>query len=433
MSRPQLAYVLQDSTAAHDRPNRLLLLLLLAAAMTSPWTGVRIAGLNLADFFLVASLALALLLGLTRRVAVPMPWQFVVLPVVVLVLMGRDAVFFDRLPFQTLEAAQFTTGDALGETVGGSATFLVRLVLCWTAVGLSVGAFHRFPRALVSIIAAWLLGIAIGVSWSILQFTFALPDLPFVFHIDSAARAVGLTNHPNSLAETIGVGLPLAVFLALGPRAGLVRRAGGCALVVLSMWGLFLTGSRAGLAVGFFALVLSVIIRLIWSGRGAWGLPLGLLSIVGAVLWLPSVWATTRFSQGVAEASDSARVQALTEGLGIFLRHPLGGAGLSTWLGEMVPLILLSGGGVILFAAFYSSLGSVFRRVWRARGQELNAHLAGAGLVVLAFGLLNNGLVERYLYWPLIVGFYLASARLRSSDPLETVESEPARTPNHSE
>lgn len=393
----------------YGHPPRLLLFLLCSAAFSSSWTGFRVSGLNLADLFLILALSYSLIIGILGRVRLPVAWPFLVLPTVVLLLMGRDALFFDRLPFQTLSAAQYTTGESLGETVGGSATFLIRLILCWTAVGLALGVFQRSPRDLVRVAVSWVAGTAISAIWAAGQTTLALPDLPFIYHIESATRAVGLANHPNSFAETIVTVVPLAVHFAFGPRAGVVRRAVGAAFVGLVIWALFLSGSRAGLAVGIVALVLSVVIRLVWSGRGVWGIPLALLAIVGAVLWLPRIWSTTRFSQGAGQLSDNERIHALTQGFELFARHPLGGAGLSTWLGEMVPLILLSGGGLILFFTFYASIGSVLIRALSGRNDELVMQLLAATILVLIFGLLNNGLVERYLYWALILAYHLTA------------------------
>lgn len=400
-----------DGQGNVGHPPRVLFVLLCLAAFTSSWTGFRISGLNLADFFLAAALCCSLAIGVVGRTPVPVSWQFVLLPLVILVLMARDAFIYDRLPFQALTAAQYTTGDALGETVGGSATFLVRVILCWTAVGISLGLFRSSPRHLVVVIGAWAAGTACSVGWAVAQTTFALPDLPFIYHIDSVTRAVGFANHPNSFAETVGTVIPVVVFLAFGPKGGALRRIVGLLFLASASWALFLSGSRAGLAVGLVALVLSVVIRLFWSGKGVWGVPLGLLAIVGAVLWLPSVWSTTRFSQGAAQVSDSERLSALAQGVGLFTQHPLGGSGLSVWLGEMVPLILLAGGGVVLFSTFYASLGSVLLRTWVGRSDELVMHLLCSSAVVLIFGLLNNGMVERYLYWPFIIGFFLVATR----------------------
>jgi hypothetical protein len=406
-----------------DRQPRLLFVLLSCAALTSSWTGFRIVGLNLADFFLIGALIYSLAIGSFGRTRLPVPWQFLVLPAVILLLMTRDALFYDRLPFQAITAAQYTTGDALGQTVGGSGTFLIRVVLSWTAVGIAVGAFRQSQRHLLAIAGVWVAGTAVSVGWAVAQTTLALPDLPFVYHIDSATRAVGLANHPNSLAETIGTALPLAVYCAIGPRANAFRRIVGFVLLIAATWALFLSGSRAGLAVGVFALALSVVIRLIWSGKGVWGVPLGLLTVVGGIVWLPRVWATTRFSQGSAQISDSERVDALKQGLSLFAQHPLGGSGLSIWLGEMVPLILLAGGGAILFFAFYSSIMSVFVRLWSGRRNEFMMQLVCSCAVVLVFGLLNNGLVERYLYWPFVIGFYWVSHIIASERARIRVDS----------
>lgn len=387
-----------------------LVFLLCAAAFTSSWTGFRVAGVNLADLFTGAALVSSVAYGLSGRRSLLVPWQFVVLPAVVVALMARDAFVFDRLPFQALTAAEYTSGVSLGETVGGSATFLLRLILCWTAIGVATSLVRGSVGHLVIVCGAWVSGTAVSVYWAIAQSVFGLPDLPFIYHIDSLTRAVGLANHPNSFAETIGTALPIAVFVATGSRTRPLLRVLGCVTAAAFVGALFLSGSRAGIALGLGALVASVLVRLIWSGRAVWAVPIGLLSVVAGILWLPQVWATTRFAQDAAQVSDSARLAALRQGLDLFASHPVGGSGLSIWLGEMVPLILLSGGGLLLFTAFYWSLGSVILHVWRARRQEFIAQLVCSCAVVIVFGLLNNGLVERYLYWPLVVGFYLARA-----------------------
>lgn len=397
-----------------DRPlqhGRLLLIASLLSAFTSSWTGFRVSGLNLTDFFLVGALVIAVASELLGRVSLRLSWQFSVLPVVGVLLMARDALVLDRLPFQTLTAAQYTSGDSLGETVGGSATFLARLLLSWTLVAIAASAFRDRPHRLVWLSGAWVAGAVVSAAWAVVQSTSPAPDLPFLYHVESATRALGLSNHPNSLAETISATMPLLIFVAAGGSSRIGIRLLGTLGAAVGLWALFLSGSRAGLLMGFLALIGSLLIRLRWSGKAVWGLPIVLLGTGAGIVFLPHIWSTTRFSSGGGQLSDIARLQALKEGFGLFLAHPVLGGGLSTWLGEMVPLILLSGGGLALFFVFYASLGTVLLRVWRARSRELLAHLAWSGAVVLLFGLLNNGIVERYLYWPFILGFFLVLAK----------------------
>lgn len=397
-----------------DRPvqhGRLLLVVTILSAFTSSWTGFRLSGLNLTDVFLVAALLIALVSEMLGRVSLRLSWHFFVLPAVVILLMTRDALVFDRLPFQTLTAAQYTSGDSLGETVGGSATFLARLVLSWTVIGVIASAFRNRPQRLVMLAGAWTAGAVVSAVWAIVQSTVSLPELPFLYHVDSATRALGLSNHPNSLAETISATIPLLVYFATGGSPKILHRFLGLVFAAASLWALFLSGSRAGLLMGFLALTGSLLIRLRWSGKAVWGLPIVLLGTGAGIVFLPQIWSTTRFSSGGGALSNVARLQALNDGWDLFLSNPILGGGLSTWLGEMVPLILLSGGGLALFVVFYASLGAVLLRVGRARSEELLAHLVWCGMVVLLFGLLNNGLVERYLYWPFVLGFFLVLSK----------------------
>ncbi|WP_147281437.1 O-antigen ligase [Curtobacterium sp. AG1037] len=376
-------------------------------------------GLNLADFFLVAAAILSAVSLAAGRVTLQLRWQFLLLPALVLMLMARDAIVFDRLPFQQLTAALYTTGESVGETAGGSAAFLGRILLCWTIIGVATSAFRDRKDALVRLAGFWSVGIGISAVWTVVQYAAGLPDLPFLYHVDSAVRSVGLSNHPNSLAETVCVAIPLFCHYAFGREKKVQLRMLAFIGLTAGVWSLFLSGSRAGLAMGLIAFVGSGVVRLRLSGRGIWGIPLGLLATAVGILVLPQVWATTRFSAGSAQLSNTARAQALQEGFEIFVSHPILGAGLSSWLGEMVPLILLAGGGLLLFAVFYAGIGSVFVRGLRGSRDELTAQLSWSACIVLMFGILNNGIVERYLYWPFILAFFLTLNRANNSSTSE--------------
>ncbi|PYY38979.1 O-antigen ligase [Curtobacterium sp. MCPF17_046] len=351
--------------------------------------------MTLADICLILGALLALLSS-GSRIALIKAWM--VLPALLaLVLMARDVIIFGRPINGTIEVIQGISPSQM----------LLRITLSTLCVAVLCIANTSLGRpGLQRLVGWWLLGIAISAAYSIGQSAgiLAVGDL---VQLNGSSRFAGLTSHPNALAQTLVLALPFALLVPGRARFGsvLARVLG----LVLCGVALYQSGSRAGLLVGFVAVLLCGCIAAKRAHALRWVLPLVLLAFATATIYGPGLIAGTRFaSDSGSTASNTARVQALSEGWDAFLTHPLVGAGLGVWVGELAPLVLLVSGGAT-FLAIYTVF--VFRPIsvmLKYRSEFMVTACVISASLVPVLGLLNNGFTERYSFWPALLGYSLA-------------------------
>lgn len=377
-----------------DSPTGIVHFLTTAAALTSSWSAVRVAGVTLADICLILGALLALLSS-GSRIALLKGWM--VLPVLLaLVLMARDVIVLGRPVNGSPDVIEGISPSQMLLRIALS-TFCIS-VLCIANTG-------HGRRSVQRIIGWWLFGIAISAAYALGQSAgvLAVGDL---VQLNGTSRFAGLTSHPNALAQTLVLAIPFA--LLVPPKAGsgpVVMRIVGLALCGAA---LYQSGSRAGLLVGFAALLLCGCIVAKRAHALRWVLPLVLLATAAAAVYGPRLIAGTRFaSDSGSTASNNARVQALSEGWDAFLAHPLGGAGLGVWVGELAPLVLLVSGGVLFLAVYTIFVFKPIAAMLEHRSDFVVMACVLSASLVLVLGLLNNGFTERYTFWPALLGYSL--------------------------
>jgi hypothetical protein len=390
--------------------------LALGAAFTSPWTAVRIAGINVADFLLVAATLSALLVAVREGRRLPIFLWAALPPFALLVIAVVNSVVRDHSLWSQRMTDDWVVGSAAGAGYGGAVPLILRMALAITAVAAIVAGAAETSgdgRMLVErIIRFWAIGAAVSAVYGVISFTLfdnrsPLSGTPFLYHVIAETRAAGLATHPNSFGQSIAVALPVLIYM-IGVRRGLGRFA-TIALVVVSFYGIVLSGSRADIALGS-VLAAATVLCLVLTGRKLrpW-VPLALaVSLPLGMLIAPAMARYLRFGSRSAELSTSERTASLETGLTLFDTNPLLGAGVGSWGDEMVPLIVLTSGGVLFFVIFYGSLARPLYRRSGLPGTSFTRILTISALGVLAFGLLNNAIVERYLYWPFAALFALS-------------------------
>jgi hypothetical protein len=131
---------------------------------------------------------------------------------------------------------------------------------------------------------------------------------------------------------------------------------------------------------------------------------------------MPAILDATRFFDKLGQISTAMRLANLERGLDLFNSNPLFGSGVGSWTYEMVPLILLTSGGLLYFIVFYGSLAYPILVRPRSSGGMFVPILVISAVSVFAYGLLGNGIFERYLYWPFAALFALSLGHYAHTD-----------------
>jgi hypothetical protein len=394
-------------------------------ALTSTWTGVRLAGLNIADFALFAASAFAVIALLLRRtssltvsgvtVRIWLPTVLAVFGFLLFLLFQVSSDVFDSRASVIRNA--ITTGATRFEGESSSLLSLLRFMLAFSLVPALLVFVTRLKGqvALVGLTRLWLLSAALGGVIALADSLGLVDVSSFTYHQISSTRSVGLAHHPNALGFACVIALPFAL---LGRRV-LGLRPWICTLLALALAaGVFLSYSRGALVAA--ALVTSFIA--LWEGlssqRGRKFLGIGLPAVAFiCVLAVPWVIQFTRFGTQSALQSSEARSDFRAQALADFASSPIFGIGLDyITSGTSVPLGVLASGGVILFGAYcYVLVGPLVMQRSVPISVRSASRVACYGIVaLLLLGLTQNNATERYLYWP--VAFFWALWILGVSD-----------------
>lgn len=384
------------------------------AALTNTWTGVRLAGIGLADFLLVTAIVLILLTAAVRRSRLPL-FSWAALPPITLLLIAFAGSILRGDPLSSTRGiSEWSVNAATGAAYGGAIPLVIRLTLSLTAVsivvaGLSTQAHDR--RAVIQkLMYAWAVGAGLSAAYGVMAYlpimnALDLRNLPFLSYFSSPYRATGLAHHPNSFGITISLALPMLMHLASITRKW--TKFFTILLIALSMYAIFLSGSRAALLGGSILGLATLTYHLFSTKRAP------IWAILSAVFVLPAVASIvpkaiegSRLFSKSAQISNAARASTIQRAIELFKDNPIFGSGVGSWTGEFVPLIIATSGGLLFFAIFYTCLSYPLIRVRHLRS-SFTSILFISAIGVLGFGLLNNGVAERYLYWPFAALFAL--------------------------
>jgi hypothetical protein len=413
-------------SGTHHR-SLILRALVCLGALTSSWNAVRIGPLNLVDYVLIAALAFALVQIAIRRLTVKLHlWMFIP-SVAIGLLVVRDVLVFGRPLNQSAELLSSGSGAS-------PLLIFVRIVLATLVVSVLVATLSAIDgaTAMLPILKWWIFGILVSSVVAVLQDN----SVPLAFlnlvQTTSLYRFPGLTSHPNSLAQSASLALPVAIYFFATSRGAsrFIQLIPVCIFVVA----LYAAGSRAGLGIGLAAAVVGAVWYLSRSRFMVVLAPTLLVAIAATLMFGGLIFAGTRLSSGAAD-SDAGRAIALQRGFDLFLQSPLWGVGVGSWIGEAVPLIILTTGGLLLLPAYYAFFLPPLLTFWRLRAADpLYIALITSSISLVIFGFLNNGFAERYIFWPIVVGAVLAPhvlslAGTRTARSL-TALAEPRNTKN---
>lgn len=390
--------------------NATLTLVTFGAALTSSWTGIRVAGINVVDMFLVAGVALALIDAIAKGRRLPIYAWAVLPPVSLLAIALISSVLQGESLLASRETWKYAVGYSAGAEYSGAIPFVARMALSLTAVSIIVVSITNNSRdryvLIEKLMFTWAAGAVISALYGVVESLFGLGSLPLLYQIISDTRAAGFATHPNSFGQTIAYVLPVLIYMFSVSR-GLWKAIAGISLPI-SMYAVFLSGSRGALLCGIvFAVLTFVYIATAGKRMHILMVPLAGIVLFVAALTAPAVLGASRFFDESGNISNSIRIARLETGIDLFFANPLFGSGVGSWFAEMVPLILLTSGGMLYFAIFYASLFHPLLVRPRKSATLLVPILVITAFEFVAFGLVNNGVVERYLYWPFAALFAL--------------------------
>lgn len=238
-------------------------------------------------------------------------------------------------------------------------------------------------------------------------------------------REAGLTVHPNYLALTCTIAIPLALYWF--SRGGRWRNAGLVATALL-LGGAYVSGSRAGGVSAALAVVVTV--AAIPNLRRALGvvLPVTGMVIVAMLMFTNAgnqLLEQLRFTgDPTTTGSDNARTELAELAVDQFSARPLQGVGFQVIQdAHSIYLQLLAAGGVIALAAFLTYLWGLWVSTRRARaGPERDLATAAAiGVAMwLVNGVVDSQLADKYLYVVpgLLVALSYSATALRAAPEL---------------
>lgn len=407
-------------------------LLILAGALTSTWTGVKLAGVNVSDVILSLAVLLRIFSGVNRRTDGTksnalrrfVPWM--IYPILIgLVVLGAQTLIFGLSLQNVSSESDGYQADSLTLGYGGPLLFLLRIFLATSLVAVAiVSEGIKFGRESVYRIFKYLAfgnivscAVAILDSFGITHFRDNLLNI-------LGDRAVGLAFHPNSLAQSIVVLLSLSIWWFISTTSKISRVCLSVAICI-QLYALFLSDSRGGIIVGSLCLVIS----LVFLGRGFWSrsflVPACLLGVAVILSFGGNIFAGTRLV-GTGTSDDLSlqqRTVLLEKGFEQFVDNPILGAGLGNGLGVMVPLLVLSSGGLIFLISYYGFILYPVKSLWIARSEPIIIACLLSIFGLLMIGFFNNSIAERFNFWPLIGGFVLSVIEVRGVAASKSADS----------
>jgi hypothetical protein len=419
-------------------------------AFTITWNGVRLGHGNAAggsggafgDATLLLAFAAVLADVIRRKQPIPIPpWLLLagaglLLAFLFTMIFPPSSKIMQQLQLEEATLAQEGSGipgqvGALGARADALLVgeYLIAIVLIPILL-VTVGTTVKRCRLLLDLFVA---GAAINGAIGVL----GLAGVNIASSLASGSRSAGLTLHPNYLALTCVIALPLAMlWFGRSPRFNVA----GVLAVAALLGGIYASGSRAGFPAAIFAIV----VTLIAVPRLRRGLPY-LLPVAGivlvSILLFTSIGHKLLVQLRLASASGGApnTAAASSDYQRSFLANTawsqiqvrtLTGVGWSQITSAHdIYLELLDSGGAIAMASFLVFIGGMLASLRRGLSGPLRNEAMVCGIAIVAWlanGVFDNQVADKYLY--LVPGLLLAIGRttwLRQAEAAQEVA--PAR------
>jgi hypothetical protein len=407
-----------------------VMLLTGAAVAAISWNGFRSGGTSPPDLLLLAALFAVGYCWLQDTIRVPLPGWLVGAAVLMLASQLLNQFFFVPVPPIDPPPSFTPPGPAL--------VTLARFELAFLIVPIVIGAVASSWRRLNLLANLWLLSATISAFIATVDGFTGVGLGANITGVDVVGRPAGLSIHPNTLALTCAMALPIGLLRAAQLK-GWGRAAGITASLLLTM-SILTSQSRVGL----FSLVLAVgLTAMLIPKLRSRVVVIGVVGLVLAVLVAPNGnplgGGLSRLSGGGdSSQANGQRSDQFGDSLHIALGHPVTGVGFTVVAdAHVLPLQVWETAGFMGVAALILYSAGAFSTGWRLyRDPRLprgSPALAGALSISFAIwliaGLLENQIADRYIYVPvgLLLGMTMVAKAAGSS--ADASEREPVRAP----
>jgi hypothetical protein len=418
------------SAGEMDAWHPVVMLLTGAAVAAISWNGFRSGGTSPPDLILLMALFAVGYCWLQDTIQVPLPGWLVGAAMLMLASQLLNQFFFVPVPPIDPPPSFTPPGPAL--------VTLARFELAFLIVPVVIGAVASSWRRVNLLTNLWLLSATISAFIATVDGFTGVGLGASITGVDVVGRPAGLSIHPNTLALTCAMALPIGLLRAARGR-GWERAAGVAASGLLAM-AILVSQSRVGL----FSLVLAVgLTAMLIPKLRSRVVVVGVVGLVLAVLVAPNGnplgGGLTRLSGGGdSSQANGQRSDQFHDSLHIALGHPVTGVGFTVVAdAHVLPLQVWETAGFMGIAALIIYSTGVFstgRRLYRDRrlprgGPALAGALSISFAIWLIAGLLENQIADRYIYAPvgLLLGLGLVAKAAGSGG--DGSEREPVRAP----
>jgi hypothetical protein len=418
MLKPVIVLVIAVAIGLRLGFRRVGLVLLGICVATAPMNAVRFQELPVSDIFLAMAFGALWVAKATEsrsdRSRFFLPKGLCVASgLFVLVGLLNEVFATSRTYLASRTGESFSFGVRSLSNLGQLSKFLVAILI----LPLVVMYAHVSQKEGLTLVRMWLIGTTISAAIGLTDLLgFTALGIVTNGGQNGNNRVAGLTIHPNHLAASVAMAIPLVLAL---PRGTARARWISDAVLGVLIAGAFASGSRTGQAGVLLALTTSVMLQPALRAKRRAALPLiGLIAafFLARPEFLLRLLERTRFAAGAAGQSNTERAMLRAQGIEDFLHRPLIGIGYEHLNGahEVHIQIAAATGAIGIVAAIVYSVA-----VFRAAKQARAVHYAiGTGLLLsmgcwMALAFTSNLVADRYLYVPVALAF--AFARLESS------------------
>jgi hypothetical protein len=415
----------------------LMLLVVLSAASIS-WPGIQPTGFPPSDLLIGVAFLIVIALAIQGTLDVPIPaW----------LLGAAAALFAAELVVELFVPEPPPDPPPVFSPPGNPLALLFKVEFAMVIVPIVIAAVASSWRRANLITNLWLLSASVSAAVASIDFATGAGIGEALTGVSAGDRQVGLAYHPNHLALTSAMAIPIALLRAAEWRGRRqVLSIGATGLLITAV---LASGSRVGILGAFVGIVLtaSLIARL---RSRIFVATVTVLVVLASVTALAPGGGSLFFGldrlTGTPDAqrSDDQRVQQLHESIDIALDHPVTGVGFETIEGaHSVPVQFWESAGflgVTGFAAYILGTMGLGLRIRRdARLPRGAPSLAGALMISFAVfliaGLAQSPVADRFIYMPvgLLLGLGLVAKAatpgvrhpLPRTDALAQTEAEP--------
>jgi O-antigen ligase len=392
------------------------------AVLFITWNGFRLGGGAIANAILVPAFGMVALRAMVLRKPPPLPpWMFAAaigfaLAAMLRLIFPPDASTLNDILVHFRTLPQVGVSQPLVLLPRNDLVAFVQFEITLIVIPLLVASVANTPFRITRLLDVFVLGAAINAAVGVIDVAGA--------HIAPVAsgvgRSAGLTIHPNYLALTCTIAIPLALLWVA--REGRWRLAGVLSTGLL-LAGTYASGSRVGAVTAVLGVVATMaVIPRLRAGLGFTVPAVGLTVLALIYFAGDQMLEQIRISGDVGTAintsgSDTQRAQLAHQAIAQFQARPLSGVGFSVIAdAHSIYLQLLAAGGLIALLSFLVYVGGLAASAWRALAgpmRDVAAAVSVSICVWLINGALDNQLADKYLY--VVPGLLIALAYVTKS------------------